>query len=113
MKDLVLWIKTHSRVLLTDITNGKIESRRHHTFHKGKQTARDKLRWDSGFGDLDEETGQEIFNLLVTWFRDDFHRSQYSAIQYVSDVWLPEAYIHVLMHINKLGYDAAEEIYLR
>jgi len=110
---LKTWIKNHSRPILAMITRGEKESRRHQTFCNGTQKQKDKLRWDSGFGDLDERSGEEIFDRLLEWFRDTFNSSEYNAIQYVSDVWLPEACIHALSSVKSISYADAEKEYLR
>ena len=111
--DLVTWIMSKARPVLVGITRGTTASRRHKAFHNGSQTEKNKLRWDSGFGSLDEECGEEVFNLLLTWFRQDFDTSTYNSIQYVSDVWFPEAIIRALVETKNMSYEKAENEYLR
>lgn len=110
--EIITWIKTFSRTILNDITNGSIESRRHQIFHTGTQKDKDKLRWYSGFGELNENSANEILNLLVSWFTKDFPGSDFKAVSYVSDVWLPEAYIHALSNIKNILPQVAEIEYL-
>ena len=112
-KNVILWIKENSRSLLRDIMTGKKSSERHEIFINGKQKDKDKLRWRSGFGELNETSANEIFDLLISWFTEDFQGSKYNAITYVSDVWLPEAYIHALSQTKNILLQDAEREYLK
>ncbi|XP_028406862.1 uncharacterized protein LOC114529306 [Dendronephthya gigantea] len=90
----------------------EVPSFRHKTFKYGRVSERDALKHKGGFGPIqDEQTGEEIVRVLKMWL-DAEAKQSYVTLDYVFEVWLPEAMIYYIQHIDNISAEQAEEIYL-
>lgn len=112
-KQLLEWVKQSSKPFLFAVTRGEQTSNRHSTFIKGTQKEKDRLKWSSGFGPLDEDQSDDLLRMLVTWYQKEFPESSFNPITYVSEVWLPEAIIRGIANTQQISLSEAELKYLK
>lgn len=103
-------VKAH----LIQIAKGKKYSERHCKFHSTKASARNSLKRVSGFGELaDEKQHEELVALLISYHKELFGETLVAAVDYVFDVWLPEAMIYAVGKVKKLSPEEAQKEYLK
>lgn len=69
---------------------------------------RNGLKRTSGFGELaDKKQWKELIALLLSYHKELFAETLIIAIDYVFEVWLPDAMIYAISKIKKLSSEEA------
>ncbi|XP_046336530.2 uncharacterized protein LOC124118461 isoform X2 [Haliotis rufescens] len=101
-------ISEEMKEYLLGIYSGTKKSERH-TKYRSSVRERDKLR-HSGFGPIaDEEQQDEITYKFVEWYKD--HACPSADIDYILDVWIPEAVVYSMIKRRSYGRSRAWEAF--
>ncbi|XP_046583869.1 uncharacterized protein LOC124291011 [Haliotis rubra] len=101
-------ISEEMKEYLLAIYKGTKKSERHTQYHSSVRE-RDKLR-HSGFGPIaDEEQQDEITYKFVEWYKD--YACPSADIDYILDVWIPEAVVYSMIKRRSYGRSRAWEAF--
>ncbi|XP_067664340.1 PWWP domain-containing DNA repair factor 3B-like [Haliotis asinina] len=101
-------ISEEMKEYLLAIYKGTKKSERHTQYHSSVRE-RDKLR-HSGFGPIaDEEQQDEITYKFVEWYKD--YAGPTADIDYILDVWIPEAVVYSMIKRRSYGRSRAWEAF--